>query len=65
MFPGELYWRQDEFCSGLKVSQTPECNYRISEMQLLMYTPLACINGEVPNCDELVAYSRIGVYISS
>jgi len=34
-------------------------------MQLLMYTPSDCITGKVANCDELVAYSRIGVLSSS
>ena len=41
------------------------CEIRVDEMTLLMYTPQPCLSGEVPNCDELISYSRIGVKSSS
>jgi len=61
MFPSELYWRQSEHCSGFQVSTQPNCGSRVDEMTLLMYTPIQCHNGEIEDCDELVAYSRISI----
>lgn len=45
MFPNELYWRQDEACSGFTVSDKPDCKLRIEEMKLVMYSPEECTSG--------------------
>ena len=37
------------------------CEYRVSEMQLVSYTPKECTNGTYEKCDSLVAYVRINV----
>ena len=59
-FPGELYWRQHDGCSGFSVSNYT-CEFRVSEMQLVSYTPIECTNGTYDKCDTLVAYVRINI----
>lgn len=63
-FPGELYWRQSKKCSGFTVSDKPDCEWRVSEMTLLSYTPVECI-GEKRKykfCERLVVYARLDIH---
>jgi hypothetical protein len=61
-FPGELFWRSSQNCSGYSVNIT-NCELRIDEMVLVAYTPKECLD-TTPSlnsirCRELVAYARI------
>jgi len=48
------------------VSTRPECQLRkADELELVTYTPDGCITGEIPNCDELIAYTRISIKATS
>jgi len=62
-FPGELFWRQSEHCSGFEVHNSG-CEFRAAEMQLISYTPIECINDQEENCKELVAYVRLDIKTS-
>jgi len=44
-FIDELYWMEDPNCGGYKVDQNPQCDLRSSEIKLLTYTPLSCLDG--------------------
>lgn len=58
-FPGELFWRTSQNCSGFAVNTTL-CELRIDEMDLVTYTPQECLDGEFPfRCRELVSYARL------
>jgi len=61
MFPNELYWRENDACSGYTVSDKPECVLRTEEMKLIMYTPAECSNGSIKNCEQLITYTRVQV----
>lgn len=59
MFPGELYWRENENCNGFQVSKNPNCELRNEEMNLILYSPEVCSNGTIKDCSQLVSYVRV------
>lgn len=59
-FPNELFWKQSTHCAGFVVSSQP-CNLRAGEMNLLMYTPSSCLDGEFEGCNQLIAYARLSI----
>jgi hypothetical protein len=64
-FPQELFWSQHA-CSGFIVSNQTACVLRkTDELKLVSYTPEGCLTGDIPNCDELIAYSRVSVKATS
>lgn len=65
MFPSELYWRENNECSGFTVSDKVECELRNEEMTLIMYSPEECSNGSIKNCEQLVTYTRIQITTNS
>jgi len=46
-FPSELFWRQNEGCSGFVVSENGKCPLRHEELSLIMYTPEECQTGKI------------------
>ena len=58
-FKEELYWMEDPDCSGYEVDSNPKCDLRPKELQLLAYTPLACLDDTTDGCDRLVSYVRL------
>lgn len=52
-------WTADPYCSGLVIDHET-CYLRTSEMELVAYTPSACLE-EGSNCQDLVAYVRFNI----
>jgi hypothetical protein len=44
------------------VSGDDDCDWRISEMKLISYTPNECVEGTFDYCDKLVAYVRLDIH---
>ena len=61
-FPAELFWKQNDACSGFSVSDSKDCEWRIGEMKLQSYTPTECTDSTFDYCDKLVAYVRLDVH---
>lgn len=55
------FWEQDPYCSGFTIDHDL-CYLRVTEMDLVAYTPIECIGGETEqDCSDLVAYVRFNI----
>ncbi len=54
-------WKQNDGCSGMKVSDRDDCEFRTEEMKVIGYQPVECTNGVIPGCGDLVVYARLSV----
>ena len=53
---GDVLWRETKECAGFEIS--PDCPWRVTEMELVKYTPIECLQNKEYHCDTLQAYAR-------
>ena len=60
VYNNATFWTEDSNCSGFIIDQD-KCDLRISEMDIISYTPLVWTNGTVDGCEETIAYFRFNI----
>jgi hypothetical protein len=61
--PDVAMWEESEGCSGFTIGD--DCPWRVSEMELVKYTPNECLTNPQFHCQTLQAYARFQTQMQS
>jgi hypothetical protein len=56
----DIFWKEYPGCSDFIISDSG-CDLRISEMEIISFTPFECLDKTIKNCENLTAYARFNI----